>query len=206
MDFKVSNAYCRSGEASQVPTFIFVLDVSAAATSSGLLGAELKAVKNTVDSIYEWLQAESGASVNNDDEANVSAADINGGGSGSSASGGRREDDTLHTEYEDGMLGSGIDDRSGASMHANVSSAQAIYGTASVPRTSPPPPASNCSFTDTNGLFQMPSAASSTPSPLPDSPSYGPIRVGIVTFDTHVHFYSVKTDAADPVRKCFDLF
>jgi hypothetical protein len=168
----VSEAYCKDGTR-QVPTFIFVLDVSAAARTSGLLGAELKAVKNTLDSIYEWLQSEAG------------------GGERDHADGGGGGDDSS-------MVGSGLDDRSGASLHASVSSAQALYGTRSLPadQHSHSPPA------DTNGLFRQPSLDKSQP----DASAYGPIRVGIVTFDSHVQFYSVREDAFDPVSKFLACF
>lgn len=183
----------------QIPTFIFVLDVSATARNSGLLGAELKAVKNTLDSIYEWLQAEagsgSGESVSNDDGDDDYEDDDD------------SDDDDyydqsnshINNDNDDSTLSSGIDDRSGASIYANVSSAQALYGT--TPTTStpiPPSAAQHKTFSDTNGLFQMPSNSSSSSD---DMPTHGPIRVGIVTFDSYVHFYSVKADAPDPIRK-----
>lgn len=165
-----------------------MLDVSSAATVSGALGAELKAVKNTLDSIYEWLQAESGKDSDGESEDDA----------GSGMRGGKSKYDQSGDDSYEGMLDSAVDDRSGASIHSNISSAQALYGTRN--STPPIPAAEHRSFADTNGLFQKQSATSqSLPS---ETTSYGPIRVGIVTFDSNVHFYSVKMDALDPISKC----
>ena len=158
IDFKLGNSNDESLEP-QVPTFVFILDVSASARNSGLLGAELKATKNTLDSIYEWLQAEAG----------------------------------------EGNDATERDDRSGASLHANVLSAQTAYGTSSERSTSHNNPPS------TSGIFQQHPKMHATP-PIPEE-NYGPIRIGIVTFDSHVHFYSVRSKASDPLSKsCRDFF
>jgi len=170
VDMKVSNKYCPNGNKSaQIPTFVFVLDVSPAARNSGVLGAELKAVKNTLDSIYEWLKAESASTV--DENASVSDCSV---------------DD--HIGLDDKHT---YEDRSGASLYANVSSAQATYGIASTV------PDQQNTGSDTNGLFNKPSPQFNTE---PDMSSVGPIRIGIVTFDSHVHFYSIREDSPDPIR------
>lgn len=162
----------------QVPSFIFVLDVSAAARASGLLGAELRALRSTLDSIYEWLEAEAG---DKEGERPASAQ-------------GRDESDGAQERNQDDLSV----DRSGASLHSSIYSAQATFGNAS------PPSSTRSSATDqfsttTNGLFHKPTAAA--PPTSSDTDTHGPIRVGIVTFDSHVQFYSVRDNSPDPLSK-----
>ena len=162
VDMKVSNAFCPTG-IPQIPTFVFIVDVSAAARTSGIMGAELKALKNTLDSIYEWLRAESSDS--SDDVSDCGSVDDKSG-------------------PEDEMRGP--EDRSGASLNANVSSAQATYGKATA-----------LPGADSNGLFSKHTGLDDKS----ENDAVGPIRIGIVTFDSSVHYYSVKENSPDPLRK-----